>query len=267
LTSEPAAAEGIHPAARVGFDVAADAYERGRPEYPAEAVRWLVDELGIGPGTRVLDLAAGTGKLTRMLVATGAHLIAIEPVEGMRRAFRAVLPDIPVAGGRAEAVPFASGSVQAAVVAQAFHWFDATAALRELHRVIPPGGRLGLVWNVRDEESSSFWAALTELMAPYRGDAPAHRGFVWRRAFERANLFTPLATRSFPFEQRLTTAQVADRVLSTSFIAALPERERRHVTRRVRDLLDTDPQTAGREPVALPYRTDVYRCARRPAPS
>jgi SAM-dependent methyltransferase len=252
----------IHPAARAGFDAAAEAYERGRPEYPTEAVDWLAGRLGIRPGARVLDLAAGTGKLTRMLVPTRASVVAVEPVEGMRRTFRTVLPDVRVLGGRAEAIPLADGSVDAAVVGQAFHWFDAPAAIRELHRVLRPGGRLGLVWNVRDEAASPFWAALTELMAPFRGDAPAGRAHVWRPAFEESDLFTPLETRSFRFEQRLSRDQVLDRVLSTSFIAALGDAERGSVARGVIDLLEADPETAGQDPVVLPYRTDVYQTTR-----
>jgi len=253
---------GIHPAARVGFDTAAEAYERGRPDYPVDAVGWLAGELGIRPGARVLDLAAGTGKLTRMLVPTGAALVAVEPVGGMRRTFRAVLPGVPVLGGRAEAIPLADGSVDAAVVAQAFHWFDAPAAIRELHRVLRPSGGVGLVWNVRDEAASRFWAALTELLAPYRGDAPAGRAHVWRPAFDESDLFTALEVRSFPFEQRLSRDQVLDRVLSTSFIAALDEGDQANVSKGVLHLLDADSETSGRDPVVLPYRTDVYCCER-----
>jgi SAM-dependent methyltransferase len=252
----------IHPAARVGFGAAADAYERGRPEYPTGAVGWLVETLAIGPGARVLDLAAGTGKLTRMLVGGGGRLVAVEPVDGMRRVFRSVLPDVPVVGGRAEAIPLADRSIDAAVVAQAFHWFDAPAAIRELHRVLRPGGRLGLVWNVRDEGSSAFWAGLTELLAPHRGDVPAHRGSVWRRAFESSDLFAPLETRSFPFEQALTRQQVLDRVLSTSFVATLAPSDRDAVADGVLALLEEDPNTAGRDVVRLPYRTDVHTTVR-----
>ena len=263
MTGGAAAAEGIHPAARVGFGQAADAYERGRPDYPADAVVWLVDELGIRPGVRVLDLAAGTGKLTRSLIPFGAWIVAAEPVEGMRRLFRSVIPAVPLVGGRAEAIPFADASLGAAVVGQAFHWFDAPAAIRELHRVIEPEGRLGLVWNVRDEEHSAFWERITELMAPYRGDAPTHRGYVWRRAFEASDLFTPFRAGSFPYRQELTRTQVLDRVLSTSFIAALPDDERQQVAQGVLKLLDSDERTAGLERVSLPYRTDAYSCEPR----
>jgi SAM-dependent methyltransferase len=225
-------------------------------------VRWLGGELHLGAGSRVLDLAAGTGKFTRMLVGFGPRLVAVEPVEGMRRVFRSQLPDVPVVGGRAEAIPVREGMVDAVVVAQAFHWFEAPAAIRELRRVLRPRGRLGLVWNVRDEEASPFWAGLTEVLAPHRADAPAHRWEVWRRAFESTDLFEPLRSRSFRFEPEISRGQVLDRVLSTSFIAALPDGPRRGVAERVLDLLDRDPGTAGRDVVRLPYRTDVYATTR-----
>src|SRR5439155_705663 len=180
LEREPVSS-GIHRAAAVGFDASADAYERGRPGFPEEAVEKLVAQLRIRSGATVVDLAAGTGKLTRMLVASGARLFAIEPVEGMRRMFVRILPGVPIVGGLAEAIPFRDGSIDAVTVAQAFHWFDARAALIELHRVLKPGGRLGLVWNVRDE-SAPISLAMTELFDRYREGAPAFRDQSWRPA-------------------------------------------------------------------------------------
>ena len=115
----------VNPVVAAGFGRAADAYERSRPGYPAEAVARLVAELGIGPGQTVLDLAAGTGKLTRLLVEFGADLVAVEPSAAMRSEFASVLPDIPVHEGTAEQIPLADDSVDAVVVAQAFHWFNA----------------------------------------------------------------------------------------------------------------------------------------------
>ena len=132
-----------------GFQAGAEAYERGRPGYPTDAVDALTDALGVGPGATVVDLAAGTGKLTRLLVPSGATVIAIEPVDAMRRTLAAMLPRVPVVAGTAESMPLRDGSAGAVVAAQAFHWFDGEAALAEIHRVLAPGGRLGLVWNVR----------------------------------------------------------------------------------------------------------------------
>jgi ubiquinone/menaquinone biosynthesis C-methylase UbiE len=144
-------AEGIREAA-LGFDNNAGAYEAARPSYPAEAVAYIVGHGGIGPGRRVLDLAAGTGKLTRLLVPTGAEVVAIEPVAGMRDQLVAQSPDVEVHDGTAEALPLADGSVDAITVAQAFHWFDAPVALAEMRRVLRPRGHLFLVWNIRDRD-------------------------------------------------------------------------------------------------------------------
>ena len=136
----------IHEAAAVGFARGADAYERGRPEYPADAL----EPLRLSPDLTVLDLAAGTGKLTRPLAASGARVIAVEPVAEMR----AALPSsVETLDGTAESIPLGDGSVDLVTVGQAFHWFDGDAALAEIHRVLRPGGRLALVWNRRVEDA------------------------------------------------------------------------------------------------------------------
>ena len=134
----------VHQVARLGFGREAETYERSRPSYPAEAVAWLVEHLAIGPGRTVVDLAAGTGKLTGLLVTTGARLVAVEPVEEMHRVLRRVVPGIPVVAGTAEALPFRPSSLDAVCVAQAFHWFDADRAFAELARVLRPGGTLAV---------------------------------------------------------------------------------------------------------------------------
>ncbi|MBV8217893.1 MAG: class I SAM-dependent methyltransferase, partial [Solirubrobacterales bacterium] len=124
-----------------GFQQGADAYERGRPGYPPEAVDWLVSELDLGPGRTMLDVAAGTGKLTRELVATGATVIAVEPVPAMRAVLERVVPEARALDGTAETLPIDSGTVDAITAASAFHWFDAAAAAAEFRRVLRPGGR------------------------------------------------------------------------------------------------------------------------------
>jgi SAM-dependent methyltransferase len=252
----------VHPSAARGFGVAADTYERGRPAYPANAVSYLVETLAIASGTVVLDLAAGTGKLTRMLVPTGADLIAVEPVEAMRRRLADVVPQTRVLDGSAESLPLADASVDAVTVAQAFHWFDAPRAMIEIARVLKPGGNLGLIWNVRDE-GVGWVAELTRIMEPHRAGTPTYRTGAWRQAFEASDPFTRLLERSFPYEQRLTPALVVDRVLSVSFIAALPENERESVANEVRSVLADDEETRGRDDIVLPYRTEVSTCVRR----
>jgi SAM-dependent methyltransferase len=254
--SEPA----VHRAA-AAFDRAGEAYERGRPSYPREAVDLLVQVLGIGPGQTVLDLAAGTGKLTRLLAGTGARIIAVEPAQGMRRRIEEELAGVVVLGGTAEAIPLGDATADAVTVAQAFHWFDGDAALAEIHRVLVPGGRLGLVWNAR-EEREPWQLRLGALLDALRVDEPHYLAGAWREAFERTTLFTPLEQARFGIVHELDPEGVVDRVVSVSFVAALPDCERARVGEEVRTLLAADPATQGRERLELPYRTDVFWCER-----
>lgn len=243
-----------HPTAATGFGSSADAYERGRPSYPDGAVAYLAAELGLGPATRVLDLAAGTGKLTRLLVEGGADVVAVEPVAAMRAVLAEAMPDIAVLEGTAEAIPLAAASVDAVTVAQAFHWFNGEEALAEIHRVLRPGGGLALVWNAMD--SGVEWvAALQGLVQGVRGSVPHYGGSPWRDAFQASRLFTPLTERTFGFKHELDEDGLVDRVASTSYVATLPDTDRRRLLDEVRALVAGVPR-----PLVLPYRTDVFCC-------
>ena len=147
---------------RSGFATGSALYERARPGYSEDAVAHLVDALGIGPGSRVLDVAAGTGKLTRALVGVGAAVVAGEPSAAMREVFATTVPGTPQFACTAERIGVTTGTFDAVTVAQAFHWFDAPEALAEFARVLRPGGGLGLVWNERDE-SDPVVAELTRI--------------------------------------------------------------------------------------------------------
>lgn len=251
----------LHPAAATGFTSGADTYAKGRPDYPAALSAWLHGTLRLGPGRAVADLGAGTGKFTGLLAATGAAVTAIEPVDAMRARLAASLPGVTALAGSAEAIPLPDASLDAVVCAQAFHWFATPAALAEIRRVLKVGGRLGLVWNVRDE-ATPWVAALTRIMNAHEGDAPRYHTGAWRTVLP-AEGFGPLHEDVFAHGHTGTPEQVIlDRTLSVSFIAALPEAERAGVAESVRDLIARTPELAGRSEVTFPYRTHVYWCER-----
>jgi ubiquinone/menaquinone biosynthesis C-methylase UbiE len=252
----------VHDAARQGFQAGADAYERGRPGYPAAAIEFLQQTLNISSATTVVDLAAGTGKFTRQLADLGCQIVAIEPVEGMRQKFQVLLPNIPILDGTAESMPLDAGSVDVVTVAQAFHWFQGEAAIAEIHRVLKPGGYLGILWNVRDE-SVDWVAQISEIITPYEGDAPRYRTGHWRTAFEQTNLFTPLETQVFSYVHQYDLDAAIDRVASISFIAALDAQTQQTVLQQVRELLERHPQTCDRPIIEHPYRTEVFWCTRK----
>jgi SAM-dependent methyltransferase len=241
----------INPTAAAGFSSGAVAYERGRPDYPAQAVAWLAERLGLRSGRTVLDLAAGTGKLTRSLAETGADVVAVEPVEEMRAQLVAGVPAAHALAGTAEAIPLPEASVDAVTVAQAFHWFDPEPALAEIHRVLRPGGALALVWNSRDL-ADPLQAAIEELLAPLRRATAAQLESEWRPLFGRS-LFGVVEEREFRHEQPVDRATLLDRVGSTSFVAALPDAERAALLGRIRELAADRP-----EPIVIPYETEVY---------
>jgi SAM-dependent methyltransferase len=254
-------APGIRETAARGFSRAPDDYERGRPSYPPQAVERLLAEVGAtDPATHLLELGAGTGKLTALLVAAGLRPLAVEPVDAMRAKLAASAPGAEPLRGTAEEIPLGDGAVDAVVVAQAFHWFRPEPALAEIHRVLRPAGRLGLIWNRR----SGWPPGIDELLAGLRGSAPHYgreRG-AWREAFASTALFSPLAEASYEHSQLLDVEGVVARVASTSFVAALPDERLAEVRLQVAQILASDPATRGRERFELRYETDVYWCER-----
>ena len=243
---------GIHPAAAVGFARAAGEYERGRPGYPHAALTWLADRLALRAGRVVLDLAAGTGALTRDLLTTGAEVIAVEPVAEMRSALP---PGARVLDGTAEAIPVPDATVDAVTVAQAFHWFDGPRALGEIHRVLRPGGSLALVWN-RREEDDPVNRALEALLAPHRQSTPSHRAGAWRAAFEaRPLLFGPIEEARFPTNRpSMRTAWRTEWLDQLRRVAARGSRNQ---------VLAAARALAASGPVRIAYRTEVQVCSRR----
>jgi SAM-dependent methyltransferase/quercetin dioxygenase-like cupin family protein len=242
-TPQPA----INPIAERGFGSAADAYEMARPSYPPDAVEWLRVHAGLGPDRTVVDLAAGTGKLSRPLAATGARVIAVEPVAPMR----ALIGDrIEALAGTAEEIPLPDGSADIVAVGQAFHWFDGLTAIPEIHRVLRHDGRLVLLWNVRHTDNP-LAVAIEEVIGPYCASVPRVRTGQWREAFAATGLFGPFEVASFDHDHVLDADGLVGRVASISAIAALPEAKRAEVLERIRPL-------AGGGDVTMGYRCDVF---------
>jgi SAM-dependent methyltransferase len=231
------------------FADVAEAYERARPGYPDDAVRWLVGD----EPCDVVDLGAGTGKLTRSLVALGHHVIAVEPLDAMRAQLAAALPAVGALSGSAEAIPLPDARADAVTCAQAFHWFDHDAALPEIARVLRPGGRLALVWNSRNDRDP-WMARLSEII----GNETIQRDDL--APVDESRLFGPVATAEFSFEHVLDRDGLLDLVVSRSYCAKLLPEDREPILAAVARLYD---ETAGPDGVRLAYVTECFSAARR----
>src|SRR5689334_18496431 len=213
---------------------------------------WLAAELDLRPGRIVLDVGAGTGKLTRELVATGARVLAVEPVPGMREILARVVPDADVRDGTAEALPIGDRAVDAITAASAFHWFDTPVALAEFQRVLTPGGRLAVMWHRRRSDEPTH-RAIDAIIGQYRGPTRSHEDGRWRAQVEQSGRFAFAAETRLPFEQRLDREGLVDRIGSISFVAALPDSDRDDVLRQIGELADRSPG-----PVRLGYTSELF---------
>jgi SAM-dependent methyltransferase len=235
---------------RTSFGAAADMYEQARPDYPPEAIEWIT-------GTerrRVLDLGAGTGKLTRQLVSAGHDVVAVEPLAEMRAALVAKTPSVMALDGCAESIPLGDTSVDVVVAGQAYHWFVPERAHPEIARVLRPGGVFSVLWNLRDE-GVPWVSALGKLLS--LGDAAGDT-----RTPDVAPYFATTECRRFRHEQTLDLDRLLGLVQSRSYVITLPAPEREALLADVVKLTTTHPDLAGRDTFTLPYVTQVYRTTR-----
>jgi SAM-dependent methyltransferase len=230
------------------FGARAADYAAHRPDYPADGIRWALGAAS-RPVRDVLDLAAGTGKLTSGLLPLGLTVTAVEPDDDMRAELSRRFPQVNATAGTAEDIPLPAGSVDAVVVGQAFHWFDHDRALAEIGRVLRPGGALGALWNGEDE-SVAWLAALMEVTGTSVSRVEQeHLGLPAGHP-----LFTPFEESSFPHTQRRTVDSLVETFGTHSRMLVIPDEERAEVFGRIRAYLTARPETAGEFDVPLVTR-------------
>ena len=237
-------------------------YEQGRPDYPEAAIRVLSEQLGVGPGQLVVDVAAGTGKLTRGLRTTGAHVVAAEPMPGMRAALRAAVPGVDIIAATAERLPLRPAIVDAVTVAQAFHWFDVGAATAEIHRVLRPGGHLVVINNGRRNDVD--WVAkISEILRRYERLAPRpERIHEWNDALRASPFFTNWQVVDVPHEQRFSSLEEFDaRFTSVSSAILLSASDRADMVAELRQA------ARAVDPLVLPMYTTIQIGTRADAPA
>ena len=235
------------------FDETAEIYERARPGWPVEALDYVIEQLGANRTWTALDLGAGTGKLTRMLVDRFAKVVAVEPLDGMRTLLEALVPRAETCVGKAESIPLGDGSVDVVFSADAFHWFDGKLALTEITRVLRPRGGLVLMWNEPDKPTepsiASAGALLDERGSPER-QINRYASGAWRESFAHSS-FEELSQARFDHRQVVDREQLLAYFASMSWIAVLPDDERGELLNEVRGLLDAHTYTRF-------WRADVY---------
>jgi SAM-dependent methyltransferase len=238
----------------LSFGPAADLYDQIRPTYPARALEWA---LGTAP-KRVLDLGAGTGILSRVLLALGHEVVAVEPDEGMRAKLRRTTPGVTALDGRAEVIPLSDEDVDAVVAGQAYHWFDPEPAHREIARVIKSGGVFAPIWNVRDHDVPWIRQLTAIVEDLHDHDGGVHNGEVDQNFGPE---FGPVQREMFRHEVSMTADRLVQLVSSRSYYLTAPPEKQAAIKTAVRQLAATLPET-----FALPYVTVAYRatrCARR----
>lgn len=245
------------------FANAAQEYERGRPGYPPEAIDALIRELRLEPRSVVVDLAAGTGKLTRDLTGRFDRVIAIEPLAEMREQLARTAPAAEVLDGTAERMPLPDASADGVFVGQAFHWFDGRRALDEIARVLKPGCGLGLLWNTTPwERREGVWFCLVDdLLERSRADLSVmrrHGTGRWREAFDREQRFRPFSEAIFDNTRRMSPDEFLANLASRSYVARLDRTAKQELLGDIADLLNRADAPIADGRVVVPMRTDVY---------
>lgn len=257
----------INPTAAQGFEKAATIYDQARPSYPIEAIDYiksLSNKLNI-----IIDLGAGTGKLTRLLGSLNAEqIIAVEPVSNMRENLKKIPFITKVIDGTAEQIPFEDSTIDMILCGQSFHWFSTHSALQEIHRVLKPNGFLVIIANLAGNQNDQWAEKLSDYVDSFQSkDTPRYKTMEWKKVFDNQDLFSALEHRQFPYKHRATRDICVNRILSISFIAMLPSEEKEKLISEVHKMLDNIEEIRNLEEFDLNYLTDVYWCsALKPLP-
>ena len=250
--------QSLHPAAQKGFSSAAELYQQVRPDYPQDIVNWLQHQLQLGEKSQVIDLGSGTGKFLPYLQQITSHITAIEPIAEMLAQLQQAYPEIQTLQATSEDLPVAANSMDAVICAQSFHWFATLETLQQIHQVLKPSGHLALIWNQQDIKVE--WVkALADLIEPLEGNTPRYHSEKWKNVFEQQSLFQLENVQTFQ-QQHVGTVEnvVSKRLLSTSFIAALPEQEQQQLKVLFEQIVFSYTGQCPQDEIAFPYLTHAY---------
>ena len=250
--------QSLHPSAQKGFSLGAELYQQVRPSYPPEILVWLQDQLKVGENSTVIDLGSGTGKFLPFLLQTQAKVIAVEPVTAMREQLEQSYSTVECLQTSSDQLLLKDESINTIICAQSFHWFSNIETLKEMYRVLIPTGHLGLVWNQRDI-TVDWVKALADEIARFEADTPRYHSEKWKQVFEQQQLFQFNGLQTFQLKHTGTVEQVVSkRLLSTSFIAAMPEHQQQQLKARFEQIVfDFTGQTA-QDQIDFPYTTFAY---------
>jgi len=258
---------GIEPVAQAGFEQNVDLYENARPSYPPAAISHLESVLELMPNqSHVVDLGAGTGKLTRLLLSNGyRHLEAIEPAAAMREKFEQILPSVQILNANSWNMPIPTNSQDAVICAQAFHWFANLNTLREVHRVLKPGGGFAMIWNMEDRTDKEWVGELRDYYEQFELDSPQFRLGLWKHVWEEdeaKSLFSQLQFEKVNHFLYSTKETIRQRILSKSYIACQAEEKQAEISMKLmqilEDAVDIDYDQNGL--VSFPYLTEMVWC-------
>ncbi|CAF2355198.1 unnamed protein product [Rotaria sp. Silwood2] len=252
---------GVNVVAAQGFKQAAIIYEQARPSYPNEVID-LIKSLYNKPNI-IIDLGAGTGKLTRLLAPIDAQeIIAIEPISTMRENLKHIPLITKIIDGTAENISFEDNTIDIILCGQAFHWFANYRALTELNRVLKPKGLLILIWNLADNRERPWTKIMWEYVDSFRSkEIPRYETMEWKKVFDNQNLFSSLQHKQFTYKHHVTRDLVIKRMLSKSFIATLSSEQQKTITDEIRKILENVEEIQDLEEFDLNYFTDVYWCS------